>query len=191
MQTGYYSSAAGMVTQFNRLNVISNNLANVNTDGYKEDNVIIGDFMRLYQQKRDELPNEDNTKEAAKFLNRTMARAPQIVDEYTNFSVGNMEKTSNELDVALTRKDLFFVVKTPQGIRLTRDGSFSLNDEGKLVTKEGYAVLGDDYEKTKQGIEFATTDSVITIDQNGQIATNVPGSFSLTQNKKTFYCHSR
>ena len=186
MQTGYYSSAAGMVTQFNKLNMISNNLANVNTNGYKEDDLIVGDFMRLYQEKRDELPNEDNTKEASKFLNRTMARTPQIVDEYTDFSVGNMQKTSNSLDVALSRENLFFAVKTPEGVRFTRDGSFSLDDEGKLVTKEGYEVLGDDYFKTKEGISFATTDSVINIDKNGQIYTNVPGSTSLTQNKKLF-----
>jgi len=186
MQTGYYSSAAGMVTQFNRLNTISNNLANVNTNGYKEDDLIVGDFMRLYQQKRDELPNEDNTKEAAKFLNRTMVRAPQVVDEYTDFSVGNLEKTSNALDVALSREDLFFAVETPAGIRFTRDGSFSLDDEGKLVTKEGYTVLGDDYMQSKDGISFSTTDSVITIDKNGQINTNVPGSATFTVKKKLF-----
>jgi len=186
MQTGYYSSAAGMVTQFNRLDTIANNLANVNTNGYKEDNLIVGDFMRLYQEKRDALPNENNTKEAAKFINRTMAKVPQVVDDYTNFSVGNLQKTDNQLDVALSRDNLFFAVKTPQGIRLTRDGSFSLDDEGKLVTKQGYEVLGDDYFSSKEGISFATTDSAINIDKNGQILTNVPGSLKFTQNKKLF-----
>jgi len=186
MQTGYYSSAAGMVTQFNRLNTIANNLANVNTNGFKEDNLIVGDFMRLYQEKRDALPNENNTKEAAKFINRTMAKAPQVVDSYTNYSVGNMQKTSNSLDLALSRKNLFFAVKTPEGVRFTRDGSFSLDDEGKLVTKQGYEVLGDDYLKNNEGITFATTDSVIDVDKNGQISTNVPGSLLFTQNKKLF-----
>jgi len=186
MQTGYYSAAAGMVTQFNRLDTIANNLANVNTTGYKEDDLVIGDFMRLYQEKRDKLPNEDNTKEAAKFLNRTMTRVPQVVEEYTDFSVGSMQKTSNPLDIALNREDLFFAVKTPEGVRFTKDGSFVLDDEGKLVTKEGYEVLGDDYFKTKEGISFSTTDSVIDIDENGQIYTNVPGSVTLTQNKKLF-----
>jgi flagellar basal-body rod protein FlgF len=56
MQSGYYSSAAGMVTQFNRLDTIANNLANVNTVGFKEDNLIVGDFQRLYKEARDELP---------------------------------------------------------------------------------------------------------------------------------------
>jgi len=186
MQTGYYNSAAGMVTQFNRIETISNNLANANTNGFKEDNLVVGDFMRLYKEKRDELPNEENTKEAAKFLNRAMAKSPQIVDEYTDFSIGNMQKTSNQLDVALSREDLFFAVKTPQGIRLTRDGSFTLSDEGKLITKQGYEVLGDDYFQSKEGIEFSTVDSVIKIDKNGQIYTNVPGSVTMTENKKLF-----
>ncbi len=186
MQTGYYSSAAGMVTQFNRIETISNNLANANTNGFKEDNLIVGDFMRLYKEKRDELENEDNTKDAAKFLNRTMTKSPQIVEAYTDFSVGNMKKTSNQLDLALSRENLFFAVKTPEGVRLTRDGSFTLSDEGKLITKEGYEVLGDDYFDSKEGIEFSTVDSVIKIDKNGQIYTNVPGSVTMTENKKLF-----
>ena len=186
MQTGYYSAAAGMVTQFNRLDVISNNLANVNTTGYKEDKVIIGDFMRLYKEARDELPLENQTKDSAKFLNRTMARTPQIVSEYTDFSEGNLEKTDNPLDVALTRENLFFLVKTPQGIRLTRDGSFTTNDEGKLVTKQGYEVLSSDYFDGGGTIEFANTDSTIHIDKNGQISTNVPNSFKMNLGAKLF-----
>jgi len=129
MQTGYYSSAAGMVTQFNRLDTIANNLANVNTAGFKEDNLVVGDFMRIYKEKRDELPLDNNTKEGAQFLNRTMTRVPQIVDSFTDQSVGSLQKTSNTLDFALSREGLFFAVKTPQGVRLTRDGSFTTNDE--------------------------------------------------------------
>ena len=186
MQTGYYSSAAGMVTQFNRLNTIANNLANVNTVGYKEDSLVVGDFMRLYKEARDELPNENNSKDGAAFINRTMTRAPQIVDAYTDYSVGNMQKSNNPLDVAISREGLFFAVKTPQGVRLTRDGSFTKNDEGVLVTKQGYEVLADDYFKSGGNISFANQDSVVEIDKNGQIYTNIPNSVNLTQNKKLF-----
>jgi flagellar basal-body rod protein FlgG len=182
MQTGYYSSAAGMVTQFNRLNTIANNLANVNTNAFKEDELVFGDYMRLYQEKRDVLPNENNTKEGAKFINRTMSRVPQVVDYYTNFSVGTLQKSTNPLDVALTKENLFFAVETPNGIRFTRDGAFSLNDEGKLVTKDGFAVLADD----NKPISFATSDETIAIDKNGQIMTSVPGSTLLARNKKLY-----
>ncbi|SFV70740.1 Flagellar basal-body rod protein FlgG [hydrothermal vent metagenome] len=184
MQTGYYSAAAGMVTQFNRLNVIANNLANVNTAGFKQDNLIFGDYMRLYKETRDELPHDNNTREGAKFINRTMDRVPQIVDKYTDFAVGSLQKTGNSLDIALSREGLFFAVKTPQGIRLTRDGSFSMNDEGKLVNREGYEVLPNDYFTSKQGISFSNTDSAIRVDKNGQITTNIPGSVKFTSNKK-------
>ena len=186
MQTGYYASAAGMVTQFNRLDTISNNLANVNTTGFKEDNLVVGDFMRIYKEARDELPNSNNSEAGAAFINRTMTRAPQIVDSYTNHSVGNMQNSSNPLDFAISREGLFFAVKTPQGIKLTRDGSFTKNDEGVLVTKQGYEVIPSDYFKSGGNISFASQDSAIEMDKNGQLYTNIPNSASLTQNKKLF-----
>lgn len=186
MQTGYYASAAGMVTQFNRLDMISNNLANVNTAGFKEDNLIIGDFMRLYKEARDELPNANNSEDGAAFINRTMSRAPQVVDFYTDQSVGTLQKSSNPLDFALGREGLFFAVKTPEGVKLTRDGSFTKNDEGVLVTKQGYEVLPNDYFKSGGNISFSSQDSVVEMDKNGQLYTNVPNSASLAQNKKLF-----
>jgi flagellar basal-body rod protein FlgG len=186
MQSGYYSAAAGMVTQFNRLDVIANNLANVNTIGFKEDNLVIGDFMRIFKEARDELPNDNQTKEAAQFLNRTIAKAPQVVDEYINHGLGTMQSTNNSLDVALSREGLFFLVKTPQGIRLTRDGTFMKNDEGVLVTKSGNEVLPADYFQSKKNITFGKKDSIIEIDKNGQMYTNIPNSVKLSTGSKLF-----
>jgi flagellar basal-body rod protein FlgG len=182
MQSGYYSAAGGMVTQFNRLDSIANNLANVNTTGFKKDNNIIGDFLRLYNNARDELPLQNNTKEGAKFYNRSMDRVPQITDKYTDFSLGNMQKTDNTLDFALSQKELFFAVKTPNGIRLTKDGSFTLNDEGTLVTKQGYEVLSSDYFESQNSISFNTEDAIIQSDKNGQLYNSVSGSAQLVQN---------
>jgi flagellar basal-body rod protein FlgF len=187
MQTGYYSAAAGMVTQFNRLDTIANNLANVNTAGFKQDNVVVGDFMRIYKEARDELPNANQTQDAAQYLNRTMTRAPQIVDAYTNYSVGSMQKTDNPMDFALSREGLFFAVKTPQGIRLTRDGSFVTNDEGTLVTKQGYEVLPSDYFAAGGGnITLNAEDSVLEVDKNGQLQTNIPGTIQMAAGSKLF-----
>ena len=186
MQTGYYNAAAGMVAQFNRLDTISNNLANVNTTGFKEDNLVVGDFMRLYKEARDELPNANQTQQGAAFINRTMAKAPQIVDSFTNHSIGDMQMTGNSLDFALSQDGLFFLVNTPQGPRLTRDGSFSLNDEGTLVTKQGYEVLPSDYFSSGDNISFNTQDSVIETDKNGQLYTNVPQSASMAKGSKFF-----
>ncbi len=186
MQTGYYSATAGMVAQFNRLDTIANNLANVNTVGFKEDNLIVGDFMRVLKEARDELPLENNSKDGAKFLNRTLTKAPQIVDDYTDFSVGTMQSTSNQMDMALSQEGLFFAVQTPQGVRLTRDGSFTKNDEGVLVTKQGYEVLADDYFSSGNTISFDTQVSTIKVDKNGQIYTNLPNNVSMAKNSKLF-----
>jgi flagellar basal-body rod protein FlgG len=156
-----------MVTQFNRLNVISNNLANVNTAGYKQDDIIIGDFERLFSEKRDNLPLENNTKEAAKFLNRNLNKVPIVVEEYTNFNVGDIEKTDNPLDIALKEKNRFFAINTPDGEKLTRAGNFNLDSNGYLVTKEGYPVLDDKNKPVKLQPSYP-----VTIDKNGNIYQN-------------------
>ncbi len=148
MQNGYYQVTGAMVAQFNRLDVISNNLANVNTSGFRRDSVVIGDFERIYQQKRDELPLQNHTKEAAKFFNRTLNRVPRVVDGYTDFSSMRLRYTGNKLDFALKEPDLFFLVETPNGVRLTQQSSFDINSEGDIVTKEGYRLLPDNFVNT-------------------------------------------
>ena len=168
MQTGYYVTTGGMVTQFNRLNVISNNLANVNTNGYKSDDIIIGDFERMLKESRDNLPLDNNTKESAKFLNRDINKVPRVIKEYTDFQIGDIKRTGNDLDFALTKKNAFFLVKTPDGIKATRDGSFSVNDEGHLVTKEGYEVLPKTYFKDYHLLEVKPN-KMLKADKNGDL----------------------
>jgi flagellar basal-body rod protein FlgG len=186
MQSGYYSSAAGMVTQFNRLDSIANNLANVGSAGYKEDNLIIGGFSRLFKEARDELPLENHTKEAAQYLNRAMTKTPQVIDDYTDFSLGVMQESNNNLDLALAKEGLFFLVKTPQGVRLTRDGTFTKSDDGTLMTKDGYEVLPSDYFASNQSIKLNPEDSLIEIDKNGQILTSAANTANFVQNSKIF-----
>ncbi|MFP4485890.1 MAG: flagellar hook-basal body protein [Campylobacterales bacterium] len=168
MYGGYYSSVGGMVTQFNRLDTISNNIANANTTGFKRDDVVIGDFLRIYQEKRDELPLENHTKEAAQFVNRSIDRVPQIVEQYTDFQAGGFEKTDNNLDMALKQNNRFFAVLTPAGVRYTRDGAFNLDDQGRLVTKDGFPVLPREYFENGQFIELPQNQN-ISFDQNGNI----------------------
>jgi len=168
MQNGYYQAVGGMVTQFNRLDTISNNLANANTVGFKRDDVVIGDFLSYLKEKRDELPIEDNTKDAAKFINRSLNRIPHIVRNYIDFSNGPVKKTGNALDVALKRGDRFFLVKTPNGLKLTQNGAFSLNEKGELVTKEGYKLAGESYFQNHKPITLPQGKS-INISSNGTI----------------------
>ncbi|NPA74121.1 MAG: flagellar hook-basal body protein, partial [Epsilonproteobacteria bacterium] len=168
MQNGYYQAVGGMVAQFNRLDTISNNLANANTSAFKRDDVVIGDFLSILKNQRDELPIKDNTKDAAKFLNRSLDRVPHVVRNYTDFSLGGMKKTDNPLDIAMTRSDRFFLVQTPSGIKMTQDGTFTLNEKGELVTKEGFKVLGENYFKNKQPITIPPN-STVTVSKDGTI----------------------
>lgn len=179
MNNGYYTTTGAMVTQFNELNVISNNLANVNTTAFKQDNTIISDFERIYQEKRDNLPLDDNTREGSKFLNRSIDRVPQISQEYTSFNQSGVRQTGNSLDFALKRGDAFFVVSTPNGLRLTQDGSFTINDKGTLVTKEGYDVLpSSSVKKSSSRITFEPNDK-ISVDKSGNISVNGTDTESL------------
>jgi len=178
MQTGYYVATGGIVTQFNRLNVISNNLANVNTDGYKADDVTIGDFERVFKNSRDILPLDNNTKESAKFLNRDINKVPRVIKEWTDFGVGDIKETGNSLDFALTRKDAFFLVKTPDGIKATRDGSFSVDSNGHLVTKQGYPVLPKSYFKNGKLLSINPSE-MIKADKSGNLYQNGTQTSSL------------
>ena len=180
MQTGYYAATGGMVAQFNRMDTIANNLANVNTAGYKRDQLITGDFVRLLKEAQDELPIPNHTREAAQYFNRSMSRVPQITDAYTDFSLGAMQRTENTFDLALGKEGQFFAVNTPQGIRLTRNGTFTLNEEGKLLTKQGFEVLAAD----KTPITINPQSSVVTIDKNGQIAANIAGTTEMIPAKR-------
>ncbi|MBN2964781.1 flagellar hook-basal body protein [Sulfurospirillum sp. T05] len=168
MQNGFYVATGAMVTQFNKLDVISNNLANINTPAFKRDDVVIADFSRIYQEVRDELPLRNHTKEAAKFINRNIDRVPQVSEQYVTFSQGGVKATGNPFDFALKRDDAFFMVETPQGIRLTQNGAFTLNEEGILSTKEGYPVLPANFFQTNQYIEFAP-EATVTADANGNL----------------------
>lgn len=170
MQGGYYSSVGGMVTQIDRLDVIANNIANANTTGFKRDDVVIGDFLRLYEQAKDFLPIDEQTKDAAKFYNRSLNRVPQIVEEFTDRSLGGMMQTDNTFDFALGRENAYFMIETPEGIRYTRDGSFVLNEQGRLVNKEGYPVLPREYLDAPQYIEFIDGFQV-EVDTNGNVYT--------------------
>lgn len=169
MQNGYYNATGGMVTQFNRLDVISNNLANVNTNGFKRDDVVIGDFLRLYQSKQDTLPLKDHTRAASKFINRTLDRVPIIQEKYSDLSVGAMQQTNNLLDFALSAPNTFFAIQTPGGVAYTRDGSFSVDKDGYLVTKQGYKVLSRDGIENEGGI-LLNTSMQISSDNNGNLS---------------------
>ena len=134
MTQGIHQLTASMVNQLNRVDVISNNLANANTVGFKEENLAEGTFNRYLkqQEKKDEVVLKESL---------MMDTIPKIDQKYTSETAGSIKQTGNNLDFALKSKDMFFKVKNEQGnIEYTRDGSFKVID-GNLVTQNNYAVL--------------------------------------------------
>ena len=117
--------------------------------------MVIGDYLRLFETHKEQLPIEDHTRKAAKFINRTMNRVPIISEEYTDRSVGNLAQTDNPLDFALQKENAFFAIKTPDGIRYTRDGSFSIDSNGYLVNKSGHLVISRDGLDSQEGIHIS------------------------------------
>ena len=134
-----------------QMDVVANNVANVNTSGFKADRSLFQEFL---------MPgaHEDN------FVGRDR-RLSYVQDRATfhDFSQGAAEATKNPLDVAIDGGG-FLVVQTPAGERYTRDGGLQINNQGQLVTVAGNPVLG-----TNGPIVFQPTDKDISIADDGNI----------------------
>lgn len=133
--------------------VIANNMANMNTTAYKGEKMMFVDHL-VKSKGGDRLTGEK------------LAYVRDIA-QYQDFSEGAIVQTHNDLDVAL-HGDGFFVVETPQGARYTRNGHFQLNEEGKLITSDGHAVLSD----AGQPLFFAPNESQIDISRDGTVSTS-------------------
>ena len=125
MIKGIYSSEAAMRPKMTRMEVLANNLANINTTGFKRDRV----FVRMLQESTATRPDGRSDLSGVE-TQRTI-----------DLSAGALRPTGNPFDVALTG-DGFFAVDTPHGMRLTRNGNFTLSPDGTLTTSQGYPVLG-------------------------------------------------
>src|SRR3979411_3436341 len=134
-----------------QMDVIANNVANVNTSGYKADRPLFEEYLKSGA-------HEDN------FIGRDR-RVSYVQDRGTfkDFSQGPSEQTKNPLDVAIDGR-AFLVVQTPAGERYTRDGGLQINNQGQLVTAGGNPVLGN-----SGPIVFQPTDHDISIAADGNI----------------------
>ena len=127
MVKGLYRSASGMLVRQIRMDAISNNIANVNTTGFKRDNIFAKQLI-----------------EAMSIVDSSNGENGSLADSlelYTNTSDGSYKATGHPLDAAIVGKG-FFVVATPEGPRLTRNGHFNPNREGILSDSNGNPVQG-------------------------------------------------
>ena len=134
MIRGLYSAASGMLAEAERTNVISNNLANANTAGFKKDTAVTKDFASI-------LITRVNDGTDAPVIG-SMGTGVMVDEVATSYTGGTIRNTGNDFDLAIEGKG-FFTVETPQGVRYTRNGTFAKSTQGELVTSDGYRVVGE------------------------------------------------
>ncbi|MBN1699478.1 MAG: flagellar basal-body rod protein FlgF [Spirochaetales bacterium] len=146
MIRGMYTGASGMVAQMHRLDALSNNLANVDLNGYKRDTTIHKAFPELLLRRMDDdgvynfpFGSVDTMPIVGK-----LGTGVEVNEVFTIFTQGSLKQTENPFDLAIEGKgEEFFCILTPEGERYTRNGAFLLNNESYLVTKNGEYVLGE------------------------------------------------
>ncbi|MCL2330566.1 MAG: flagellar basal-body rod protein FlgF, partial [Phycisphaerae bacterium] len=136
MVYGIYQSAAGLQMNQFRQEVLANNLANLDTTGFKQDLAVIRERPLAMREAGNQPRNSDPSLAG-------MTGGTFISPTYTSFAQGPMQPTGGRLDVALSG-DGFFVVRDGNQVRYTRDGKFTIDDQGELATTTGKKVLGPD-----------------------------------------------
>jgi flagellar basal-body rod protein FlgF len=130
MERGLYIAASGMVSEMARQDLISNDLANASTAGYKSDTAVQGSFGDLLLR---------NTQTGATI--GPIGQGSRIERQVTDLSAAPIKETGEDLDFAV-EGDGFFAVQTAQGVRYTRNGQFTAAANGRLTDQLGNAVLG-------------------------------------------------
>jgi flagellar basal-body rod protein FlgF len=136
MVRGLYTAGTGMISQMEKMNVISNNVANLNTTGFKQDDLITRSFEDVLIKRLND-PSVVHRANQVGPLNMGV----HVDQVFTRFEQGALHETNNYTDLAV-EGDGFFVIETQNGERYTRDGAFQVDSEGRLTTKEGNPVQG-------------------------------------------------
>lgn len=157
-----YTAASGMNAQQANIDNVANNLANVNTVGFKKSRVDFEDLV--YQQVK--APGTPTSQEAEAALGLESGLGTRAVATVRNFSVGNLRSTSSPLDLAVEGSG-FFQISLPGGeTGYTRAGSLHLNAEGQLVTSDGLAL--------EPQISIPANAQSISISKDGIVSVSLP-----------------
>lgn len=152
MDNTRYIALSRQMGLWKQMEVVSNNMANMNTAGYKQDDVLFRSYIS-------ETPNAAGFGKAPVYFT-------QDFGSYSNFMEGSFVSTGNTLDVAI-KGDGFFAIETEDGEKYTRKGNFSVDADGMLITNEGFAVLSENDEP----IFFAPGEVEINISELGEVST--------------------
>jgi flagellar basal-body rod protein FlgG len=163
MINSLWISKTGMEAQQTQLDVISHNLANVSTTGYKRANAVFEDLM--YQNLRQ--VGAATTEQTQLPTGLHLGLGVRTVATSRSFSQGTIQQTTNNLDVAIQGNG-FFQITMPDGTtQYTRDGSFQIDNQGRMVTSNGMPVAN--------GITIPANAKNITIGANGAVTASLPG----------------
>lgn len=137
MIRGLYTAATGMAVQREKMDIVTNNIVNAETTGYKADTLFTQNFNAVMLERI----NDPNINIVGTDVGR-YSFGSHITEKLTNFDQGNFEQTNRLTDIAIDG-DGFFVIETPEGERYTKAGNFTVNRNGFLVTADGDYVLGE------------------------------------------------
>ena len=163
MTQALWIAKTGLDAQQTRMSVVSNNLANTNTTGFKRDRANFEDL--LYQQLRQ--PGGSTSAQTQLPSGLQLGTGVRVSATAKQFEQGNLNQTGNALDVAINGRG-FFEVLMPDGTSAyTRDGSFQINSQGELVTNTGYPV--------QPGIQIPEGAQSLTIGNDGTVTVQMAG----------------
>lgn len=164
MINSLWIAKTGMSAQQTNLDVISHNLANVSTTGFKRNNAVFEDL--IYQNQRQVGANNDEQNQLPTGLH--LGLGVRTVATSRNFMQGSLQESKNSLDVAINGNG-FFQLTMPDGtIGYTRDGSFQVDSQGRLVNSSGLPVAN--------GITVPPNATSISISTEGAVSAIVPGN---------------
>ncbi|MEO5666583.1 MAG: flagellar basal-body rod protein FlgF [Bdellovibrionota bacterium] len=143
MDSGLVTSLSGALAQSRRIETIANNIANAETVGFKERDLVFEEALESAHQKDTRSDVDPGPLSKSELLARPMRENRPVLygADFTNMKEGGMRSTGNSFDLAIEGNG-FFEVLSPKGIRLTRAGNLSLDAQGQLVTRDGFLVLG-------------------------------------------------
>ncbi len=169
MNQALWVAKTGLDAQQTRMAVVSNNLANVNTTGFKQGRAVFEDL--LYQNVRQSGGQTSQDTMLPSGMN--LGTGVRVVATEKLFTQGSLLQTDNAMDVAINGRG-FFQIQTPNGdIAYTRDGAFQVDDQGQLVTSSGYIV--------DPGITIPDAAQSITIGNDGTVSVKLAGQSATTQ----------
>jgi len=158
----------GLEAQQTRMSVISNNLANVNTTGFKRGRAVFADL--LYQNVRQ--PGGQTSQDTQLPSGLQLGTGVRTVATQKTFTQGSLVQTSNNLDVAIQGRGFFQILMPDGSIAYTRDGSFQTDAQGQVVTSSGYQL--------QPSITVPANTQSITIGTDGTVSATIAGNTAPT-----------